>query len=159
LNLPGLLSSVIAVILYTPNYPQKSCDVKLLTEQHPNLRNIPYYISRAVLSAGFALLVFKLTWQAAVFGLVMFGLFLLYLHSGWYRIDLSQPLFPLRRDDRGVAIQRKALIAAIVVGLLAYLTLTQFTWAAELAGAGGSLALAAGMMVYFISQFMFHLKT
>lgn len=120
---------------------------------------MPYYVSRAVLSAAFALLVFRVTWQAALFAILVFGLFILYLHSGWFRVDLTNPLFPLRRDDRGKAIQRKAFIVAIVVGLLAYLTLSQFSGATELAGASGPLALVAGMMVYFISQFMFHLKT
>ena len=119
----------------------------------------PYYVSRAALSAAFALLVFRITWQAALFAVLVFGLFLLYLHSGWFQIDLAHPFFPLRRDDRGAAIQRKALIVAIVVGLLAYLTLSQFSGATELAGASGSLALCAGVIVYFISQFMLHLKT
>lgn len=119
---------------------------------------VPYYISRAAFSAAFALLVFGFTWEAALFAVLVFSLFLLYLHSGWFRVDLAHPLFPLRRDDRGTAIQRKALIAAIVVGLLAYLTLTQFTWPTGVAGAAGSLALVAGVIVYFISQFMFHLK-
>lgn len=120
---------------------------------------IPYYISRAILSAGFALLVFKLTWQAAVFGLLMFGLFLLYLHSGWFRIDLSQPLFPLRRDDRGASIQRKALIFAIVAGALVHLVLSQTPLFIGMQAASGSLALAIAVLTYFISQFAFHLKT
>lgn len=120
---------------------------------------LPYYISRAVLSAVFALLIFRFTWQAALFAVLVFSLFLLYLHSGWFRVDLANPLFPLRRDGRAEAIQRKALIAAIVVGLLAFITLTQFSWAPGVAGAAGSLALAAGVIVYLISQFTLHIKS
>lgn len=120
---------------------------------------IPYYISRAVLSAAFALLVFRFTWQAAVFGLVIFGLFLLYLHSGWFRVDLSQPLFPLRRDDRGASIQRKALIFAIFTGALVYLVLSQTPLFSGIQAASGSLALAIAVLIYFISQFVLHLKT
>lgn len=120
---------------------------------------IPYYISRAVLSAAFALLVFRFTWQAAAFGLVIFGLFLLYLHSGWFRVDLSQPLFPLRRDDRGASIQRKALIFAIFTSALVYLVLSQTPLFSGIQAASGSLALAIAVLIYFISQFVLHLKT
>ena len=120
---------------------------------------LPYYLSRALLSAAFALLVFKLSWQAAVLGLVMFGLFLLYLHSGWFRVDLSQPLFPLRRDDRGASIQRKALIFAIAAGALVYLVLSQTPLFSRIQVASGSLALAIAVLTYFISQFVLHLKT
>jgi len=120
---------------------------------------LPYYLSRALLSAAFALLVFKLSWQAAVLGLVMFGLFLLYLHSGWFCVDLSQPLFPLRRDDRGASIQRKALIFAIFAGALVYLVLSQTPLFSRIQVASGSLALAIAALTYFISQFVLHLKT
>jgi len=120
---------------------------------------IPYYISRALLSAAFALLVFRFTWQAAVFGLVIFALFLLYLHSGWFRIDLSQPLFPLRRDDRGASIQRKALIFAIVAGVLVYLVLSQTPLFIGIQAASGSLAFSIAVLTYFIFQFALHLKT
>jgi len=61
-------------------------------------------------------------WKATLLAIVLFGLFLLYLHSGWFSIDLRYPLTPLRRDARGQQIQRKALIASIAVGLLIYLT-------------------------------------
>ena len=83
---------------------------------------LPYYISRALLSAVFSVLVNGFTWIAGLIAVIMFGLFLLYLHSGWFSIDLEKPLMPLRRDPRGQGIQRKALIAAVVMGLLIYLT-------------------------------------
>jgi len=110
------------------------------------------------LALPFALLGVGFTWKAVPFAIVLFSLFLLYLHSGWFHIDLSQPLFPIRRDDRGAAIQRKALIAAIIVSLLAYLVLSQTSGSFGLPIANGSLALSVGVITYFISQFVFYLK-
>lgn len=113
---------------------------------------IPYYLSRAALSAIFAILVMGFTWKTIVVAIVLFGLFLLYLHSGWFQIDPSRPLTPLRRDERGRQIQRNALIAAIIVGVLIYLIGTQ---AANLFGwslVAGPLALAFAIMAYFITQ-------
>ena len=81
---------------------------------------IPFYISRLVLSAAFALLVFGFNWKAVLFAAVLFALFLLYLHSGWFKLDASSPLFPIRRDDRGILIQRKALLAAIGCSILLF---------------------------------------
>ncbi|MGB2963166.1 MAG: hypothetical protein WBB69_04190 [Anaerolineales bacterium] len=114
---------------------------------------LPYYISRAALSAIFALLVMGFNWKAALFALVLFGLFLLYLHSGWFSIDLKYPLFPLRRDPRGQEIQRKALIASVVAGLLIYLNSPHLS---ELVGLpfSGNIALSIGIITYFITQFI-----
>src|SRR3990170_1226818 len=88
---------------------------------------LPYYISRALLSFIFSILVMGFTWKAIVFATVLFGLFLLYLHSGWFSIDLKYPLAPLRRDTRGQEIQREALIFSVVVGTLAYLSSAQLS--------------------------------
>jgi ABC-type microcin C transport system permease subunit YejE len=114
---------------------------------------LPYYLSRAALSAAFAILVFGLTWKAALFAVVVFGLFLLYLHSGWFRIDPSQPLTPLRRDDRGRDIQRKALIAGVIAGILIYITLTQVSEFIGLSLVAGPLALSLAVLTYFATQF------
>lgn len=113
----------------------------------------PYYLSRAALSAAFAILVMGLTWKAALFAVVLFGLFLLYLHSGWFRIDPSHPLTPIRRDDRGQQIQRKALIAAVITGMLIYLILTQVSGLVGLSPVAGPLALALAVLTYFATQF------
>jgi hypothetical protein len=93
-----------------------------------------------------------LTWKAALFAVVLFGLFLLYLHSGWFRIDPSHPLTPIRRDDRGQQIQRKALIAGVITGMLVYLILTQVSGLVGISPVAGSLALALGVMTYFATQ-------
>ena len=112
---------------------------------------LPYYISRLILSMVVSILVWHFTWTAAVMTFVFFGLFLLYLHSGWFSIDLSTPLYPLRRDSHGQAIQRKALIVAVVLGLLLY------TFAGSLIS--GQIALSISIVVYFITQFTFFIKT
>jgi archaellum biogenesis protein FlaJ (TadC family) len=118
-----------------------------------NRQFIPYYISRAVLSLGFSLLVLGFTWKAALLAAFFFALFLVYLHSGWFPVDPSQPLFPLRRDDRGREIQRKALIAALLAGVALFLLLM----AGPIAGGAPSaapLAIALAVIVYFVSQFV-----
>ena len=118
---------------------------------------MPYYISRAVISALFAILVMGLNWKAALLAIVFYGIFLFYLHSGWYSVDLKSPLFPLRRDSHGQLIQRKALIASIFVGILIYLTSSQLS---ELTGLSlsGDVAFAIGVITYFATQFFLLLR-
>jgi len=115
---------------------------------------IPYYLSRAAMSVILAILVMGFTWKAVLVAILLFGLFLLYLHSGWFQIDPNHPLIPLRRDERGRQIQRNALIAAITVGLLIYLIVSQasrlFGWSLV----AGPLALSLAMITYFIAQFI-----
>jgi hypothetical protein len=114
---------------------------------------LPYYLSRAAISAAFALLVMGLTLKAVLFAAALFGMFLLYLHSGWFHVDPSHPLTPLRRDDRGQQIQRKALIAAVCVGVLTYALMPVASRFLGAAGVSGSIALALGVATYFITQF------
>lgn len=54
---------------------------------------LPYYVSRAILSTAFSILVAGFSWNAALLATVFFGLFLLYLHSGWFSVDLGNPFF------------------------------------------------------------------
>jgi hypothetical protein len=118
----------------------------------------PYYISRALLSFVFSILVMGFTWKAIVFATVLFGLFLLYLHSGWFSIDLRVPLAPLRRDARGQEIQRKALIASVVVGMLIYLSSSQLSGLMGLS-LSGNIALSIGIITYFVTQFILFART
>jgi hypothetical protein len=115
---------------------------------------LPYYLSRAVLSGLFAVLIMGLTWKAAPLAAILFGLFVLYLHSGWFQVDASHPLTPLHRDERGRQIQRKALIAAVTVGLLIYLSATLAIGFLDLPAVAGPLALSLGVFAYFITQFV-----
>lgn len=114
----------------------------------------PYYISRAILSAVFAVIMMGFTWKATILTMVFFGLFLLYLHSGWFSIDLKNPLMPLRRDAHGQAVQRKALIASVVAASLVYMISSQVNIRIGTGLTPGSVALAVGVMVYFASQFI-----
>jgi hypothetical protein len=118
-----------------------------------NRQFIPYYVSRAVLSLAFSLLVLGFTWKAALLAAIVFALFLAYLHSGWFPVDPTQPLFPLRRDDRGREIQRKALIAALLAGVALFLLLMAGPIAGG-ASSAASLAIALAVIVYFVSQFV-----
>jgi hypothetical protein len=114
---------------------------------------LPYYISRALLSSIFAILVMGFNFNAILLAIVLFGLFILYLHSGWFSVDLNYPLFPLRRDSRGQLIQRKAIIASVVVGLLIYLTASYFSGFIGISFSG-NIALSIGVITYFVTQFI-----
>ncbi len=115
---------------------------------------VPYYVSRALLSAAFSVLLFGLSWRALASAAILLALFLVYLHSGWFAVDTSHPLFPLRRDDRAREAQRKALIAAAIVGGLVYLGYSTLTSAAS-----PPLAISAAVLVYFGSQFLLLART
>jgi hypothetical protein len=119
---------------------------------------LPYYISRAILSIVFSIAVLGLSWKAVLLAFLFFGGFLLYLHSGWFSVDLKTPLTPLRRDAHGQLIQRKALILAVVVGLLLYLVSVELSGYPVLALILGNLALPIGIIVYFVAQFTLFTK-
>jgi len=91
--------------------------------------------------------------------IVFFGLFLLYLHSGWFSIDLGNPLFPLRRDSHGQSIQRKALIASIVISLLLYIFSMPLSSLMGIPLITGNIALSVGIITYFIVQFTLFIRT
>lgn len=94
----------------------------------------------------------RFTWKAVFFFLQLFGLFVLYLYSGWFRVDPSHPLTPLRRDERGRQIQRMALIAAVVVGILLYVLSLQASTLWGMPIVTGPLALSIGVLAYFTTQ-------
>ena len=114
---------------------------------------IAYYLSRAALSLMLAVAALGFTWKAAALAACFFAFFLVYLHSGWFEVDPSQPWFPLRRDERGREIQRKALIAGLVSGVIIFVLLTAIPFNASLTLAAGPLAMALGACVYFATQF------
>lgn len=120
---------------------------------------LPYYISRAALSAALAIFMAGFNWKAILTTLVFFGFFLLYLHSGWFEVNTDNPLFPLRRDSRGQLIQRNALIIAIVLGLLTYLSLSLVSNNLALESVSGNISLAFATIAYFVTQFMLLAKS
>jgi hypothetical protein len=113
---------------------------------------IPYYISRAVLSALFGLLFGWQSewWLGALTGVVMLAGFVWYAHSGRYLIDPSTPLAPLRRDERGKAIRDRALVAGVAVGglVVAGLGVAGLVW--PLSISLGSVGMLAGVITYFV---------
>jgi hypothetical protein len=118
----------------------------------------PYYISRALLSIVFSIVVMGLSWRAAILAIVFFGGFLLYLHSGWFSIDLKNPLAPLRRDLHGQLVQRKALITSVVVGVSLYLISIGLSSYLGMVLVSGHVALSIGIIVYFVAQFVLFAK-
>lgn len=119
---------------------------------------IPYYFSRGFLSAVFGYLVS--TGVGLVTGVVLGGLtflgFLWYAHSGRYLIDYSTPLFPLRRDDRGNAIRNRAVVVAVTVGGLSYPALCFLARLLSINLSPGGLAVALGVVCYFlVSNWLF----
>lgn len=119
---------------------------------------IPYYISRSVLSIVFSILVMGLSWKAALLAILFFAGFLLYLHSGWFRIDLKNPLTPLRRDLHGQLVQRKALIISVVIGVSLYLISQGLSGYLGMVLISGHVALSIGVILYFIAQFVLFAK-
>ena len=114
----------------------------------------PYYISRALLSIVFSIVIMGLSWKAVILAIGFFGGFLLYLHSGWFSIDLKNPLAPLRRDLHGQLVQRKALLIAMVVSVSIYLISTALSNYLGMVVVSGHVALSIGVIVYFIAQFI-----
>jgi hypothetical protein len=123
-----------------------------------NKQFAPYYISRAILSSILAILSMGFNWKALLLAALFFGFFLFYLHSGWFRIDSENTLLPLRRDSRGQLIQRKALIIAIIVGLITYFSLDQLSSWFGLDLISGSIAFAIAIVAYFTTQFVLFSK-
>jgi len=118
-----------------------------------NASYIPYYLSRAAITGMFCFGTMGLTLQAGIWSLALFSLFVIYLHSGWFSVDESKPLFPLRRDAFGLEVQRKALISATWVAILFSLLLksfpgllAQFPWL-------GVNIFGLGVVIYFLTQF------
>jgi len=113
---------------------------------------LPYYLSRILLSVILSAVIFGLSWKAGILALVLTGLFILYLHSGWFEINLDTPLTPLRRDLRGKDIQRKALIAALFCGMVFFVVSPYFS-NFFLSPDARYLSLLIGVIVYFGVQF------
>lgn len=119
---------------------------------------LPYYVSRALLSAVFSILVMGLSWKALLLAILLFGGFLLYLHSGWFSVDLKNPLAPLRRDLHGQLIQRRALIISVVLSLLLYLISLELASTLGFVLVSGHVALSIGIIIYFVAQFILFAK-
>ncbi len=113
---------------------------------------IPYYASRAVLSAVLGLIVGLSTsaWVGVLTGLVACAGFLWYAHSGRYLVDTRSPLFPLRRDDRGRSIRDRAVVIAVAVTGVTFALLSIAARVQPGFDQVGSVAVALGIVSYFV---------
>ncbi len=112
-----------------------------------------YYATRALISLLFGVWA-ATAWQTwlggLLFGLLLFAGFLWYAHGGWYQLDLSTPLFPLRRDERGQVIRNQALVTAVVVGGVIFALTSALTAALTLEVSAGGLALLSAVGGYAV---------
>jgi hypothetical protein len=114
---------------------------------------VPYYISRGVLSVLIGVMIFwggSPWWMALLIGILVFAGFLWYAHSGFYLVDTSQPLTPLRRDARGKTIRDRAVVISVVVGAAVYLALSLAGLVLPFTLPPLSLAVPAAVIAYFV---------
>jgi hypothetical protein len=119
-----------------------------------------YYISRAVLSALLAILLMGqgglAWWFGAILGMLLYGGFLYYAHSGHYLIDPGMLLIPLRRDERAGWVRDRALAAAVAIGGMSFAALSLIGQWLPLSASLSSVALALGIVTYFgVSEWLF----
>jgi hypothetical protein len=119
---------------------------------------LPYYISRALLSIAFSIIIVGFDWKAIPLSLMVFAFFLFYLHSGWFQIDERNPFFPIRRDSHGQLVQRKALIIAIGIGMLMYFLLPFLPASLGLTSLSLNIVFAVAIIAYFAVQFLLFSK-
>ena len=121
---------------------------------------IPYYVSRAFLSALLGLLISSGngTWMGVLLGLAVYVGFIWYAHSGRYLVDTTNPLFPLRRDARGMAIRDRAVVISVGIGGFAYLGLSIASHIFSMSAPIGSWAFALGVVAYFVITNLLFIK-
>jgi hypothetical protein len=113
---------------------------------------IPYYITRAIVSAALGVIVVSSGWPwwgGVAMSFFGFAAFLWYAHSGHYLVDPSTPLAPLRRDARGKAVRNQALVIAVAVAGVSYALGSLLGPILSFPPNLGSWALLLGMVVYF----------
>jgi hypothetical protein len=119
---------------------------------------IPYYVSRALLSALFGYLISIGAGPAigAILGALTFIAFVWYAHSGRFLVDTRSPLFPLRRDARASAIRDRSLVVSVALAGLTYAVLALLSRVLALQLYAGGLALIVGVVSYFaLSNWLF----
>jgi hypothetical protein len=119
---------------------------------------VPYYISRGILAAllGWFMSLQLGLWLGVGMGVLTFAGFLWYAHSGFYLVDTSHPLFPLRRDTRGSVVRDKAVLAAVAAGMFIFLLIFLIDVLFDAGVPNGPIPLAAGIITYFVTtQWLF----
>ncbi len=115
---------------------------------------LPYYVSRAILAGfvGWLISTGHGLWVGILMGGILYAGFIWYAHSGWYLIDTTHPLSPLRRDARGNAIRDRAVVISVVVAGLLFVNLRilERVFSFEIPIGIGSIALITGTAMYFV---------
>ncbi len=119
---------------------------------------LPYYLSRAVISVAFGLLLFvsgSPAWKAILIGGLILGLFLLAPISGRYSVHPELGITALRRDERTQVINDKAARNAFIFSMLAIGSIAVYS---SLVGAMSisievlKIVIALGALIYFVSD-------
>ena len=114
---------------------------------------LPFYISRAIIFALFCFGSMGLNIVAAAWAFGLFALSVFYLHSGWFSVDKSKPLTPLRRDHFALEVQRKSIIAAVLIALSFHFLQANFPVVISQYSFLDMNAIGLGVIVYFLAQF------
>lgn len=114
---------------------------------------LPYYISRAIVSALLGVIINfggRPWWVGLLLGTLVFAGFIWNAHSGFYVIDTTRPLMPLRRDARGTAIRDRATVWGVAAGGAMFIALSLAGPLFQITIKAGSLAALSGGIVYFV---------
>lgn len=116
---------------------------------------LPYLLTRAAFALILCWTGFGPTLAGAAAFLLLCGLFVLYLKSGWFRVDSSRPLAPLSRDERGQWAQYQALRWSVFIGCLACFAFDALLPGLSLGTSAGHAGFQIAILSYFAVQFYY----
>jgi hypothetical protein len=118
-----------------------------------------YYLSRAVISAAFGLLIASISsswWTGILAGILAFAWFVLAPHIGRYVVHPEFGVTALRRDERAEIINDKAARNAFVISMLALGGMIVYFETLSLSSVPISIfkwLLIMGVLIYYVSDF------
>jgi hypothetical protein len=118
-----------------------------------------YYISRAVISAAFGMLIASISsylWAGILAGIIAFAWFVLAPHIGRYVVHPEFGVTALRRDERAEIINDKAARNAFVISMLALGGMIVYFETLSLSSVPISIfkwLLIMGVLIYYVSDF------
>ena len=124
-----------------------------------NKNMIPYYLSRAVISVGFGILLYATgtpLWSAVLIGALILAFFLWAPHNGRYAVHPELGAAALRRDERTQPINDQAARNAFVVSMLAVAAIAIYSGATGASSVSSSVfgyLLIIGALTYYASDF------
>lgn len=119
-----------------------------------NRNLIPYYVSRALLSAvfGWFLSLNLGLWAGLLIGLAIYAYFIWQALSGRYLVNPSSPLFPFRRDDRSSAVRDKAVVVSVAIAGVIFFAASMAASFLPIGNQAGLIALVIGVITYFVTS-------